>query len=93
MPELNAIICYAADERRVQMRIGGGKSTAFIEPVSIIRYGDRLFVCNKGSNKVRTITLGNYAVSDYLEFDEPVFKYFLAGEQEFVKLESGLYQL
>ena len=40
-----------------------------------------------------TITLGNYAVSDYLEFDEPVLQYFIAGENEFVKLESGLYQL
>ncbi len=93
VPDLNAIICYAVDERRVQMRIGGGQSTAFVEPVSIIRYNDRLFICNKGSNKVRTITLGNYAVSDYLEFDEPVLKYFIAGENEFVKLESGLYQL
>ena len=93
VPELNAIICYATEEKRVQMRIGGGKSTAFVDPVSIIRYNDRLFICNKGSNKVRTITLGNYAVSDYLEFDEPVHKYFIAGGQEFVKLDSGLYQL
>ena len=93
VPELNAIICYATEEKRVQMRIGGGKSTAFIEPVSIIRYNDKLFICNKGSNKVRTISLSNYAVSDYLEFDEPVHKYFIAGGQEFVKLDSGLYQL
>ena len=27
------------------------------------------------------------------EFDEPVLNYFIAGEKEFVKLESGLYQL
>ncbi|MEE1284717.1 MAG: hypothetical protein UHK54_07640, partial [Acutalibacteraceae bacterium] len=93
VPELNAIICYAVDERRVQMPIGRGNSTSFVDPVSIIRYNDRLFVCNTGSNKVRTITLGNYAVSDYLEFDEPVLQYFIAGENEFVKLESGLYQL
>lgn len=93
VPELNAVICYATDEKRVQMRIGGGKSTAFVDPVSIVRYGDRLFICNKGSNKVRTITLGNFTVSDYLEFDEPVLNYFIAGEKEFVKLESGLYQL
>ena len=93
VPELNAVICYATDEKRVQMRIGGGKSTAFVDPVSIVRYGDRLFVCNKGSNKVRTIALGNFAVSDYLEFDEPVHKYFIIGESEFVKLDSGIYQL
>ncbi len=93
VPELNAVICYATDEKRVQMRIGGGKSTAFLRPVAIVRYNDMLYVCNEGSNKVRTISLANYAVNDYLEFDEPVKKYFLAGGKEFVLLESGLYEL
>lgn len=93
VPELNAVICYATDEKRVQMRIGGGKSTAFLNPVSIVRYNDMLYVCNEGSNKVRTISLANYAVNDCLEFDEPVKKYFVAGGKEFVLLESGLYEL
>lgn len=93
VPDLNAVICYATDEKRVQMRIGGGKSTAFINPTSLVRYNDNLYICNEGSNKVRTISLNNYAVSDYLEFDEPVKKYFLAGGKEFVLLKSGLYEL
>ena len=93
VPELNAVVCYATDEKRVQMRIGGGKSTAFIKPVSIIRYNEKLYICNEGSNKVRTISLDNYSVGDYLEFDEPVKKYFIAGGKEFVMLESGLYEL
>lgn len=93
VPELNAVICYATDEKRVQMRIGGGKSTAFLHPVDIVRYNDNLYICNEGSNKVRTISLNNYAVNDYLEFDEPVKKYFLAGGKEFALLNSGLYEL
>ncbi|MBQ2964238.1 MAG: hypothetical protein IJE14_06200 [Clostridia bacterium] len=93
VPELNAVICYATDEKRVQMRIGGGKSTAFLDPSAIVRYNDMLYVCSRGANKVRTISLANYAVNDYLEFDEPVNKYFLAGGKEFVLLDSGLYEL
>lgn len=93
VPGLNAVVFYATDEKRVQMRIGGGKSTAFDNPVSIVRYNDSLYICCEGANKVRTISLNNYAVSDYLEFDEPVKKYFLAGGKEFVELESGLYEL
>lgn len=93
VPTLNAVVCYATDEKRVQMRIGGGKSTAFDKPCSIVRYNDILYICNEGSNKVRTISMNNYAVNDYLEFDEPVKKYFLAGGKEFVLLESGLYEL
>ncbi len=93
VPELNAVVCYATDEKRVQMRIGGGKSTAFAKPTALVRYNDKLYICNEGSNKVRTISLVNYAVSDYLEFDEPVKKYFIAGGKEFVMLKSGLYEL
>lgn len=93
VPTLNAIVCYATDERRVQMRIGGGKSTAFSQPSDIVKYADKLYISNAGSNKVRTISLSNYAVSDYLEFDEPVKKYFIASGKEFVLLDSGLYVL
>ncbi len=93
VPELNAVVSYATDEKRVQMRIGGGKSTAFSQPVSLVRYNDNLYICNKGSNKVRTISLANYSVNDYLEFDEPVEKYFITGGKEFVLLNSGLYEL
>ncbi len=93
VPALNSIICYSIDDKRVQMRIGSQESTAFDNPVSIVRYGDRLFISNEASRKVRIISLLDYAVSDYLKFEEPIKRFFIADGKEFVQLESGVYQL
>ncbi len=93
VPELNAVVCYSTEEKRVQMRIGGGQSTTFSKPSSIVRYNDDLYVCNEGSNLIRSIALSNYKVSNHIEFEEPVKRYFVAGGKEFVVLESGLYDL
>lgn len=93
VPELNAVVNYSPDDRRVLMRIGGGKSTAFNKPVSLTKIGTTLYICNEKSNMVRSIELTNYAVSDFLTFQEPVYKYFMADGKEFVQLESGLYML
>ncbi len=93
VPAMNSIICYSVDDRRVQMRIGSQSSTAFEKPVSIVHYGSSLFICNEKSRKVRTVSLLDYSVADYLKFDEPVRRFFVADGKEFVLLESGLYQL
>lgn len=93
VPEKNAIIRYSPVEKRVLLRIGGGSSTAFNNPVSISKYDDKLYICNKGNNKVRTIRLEDYAVKDYAVFHEPVHKYFRGGEKEYVLLDSGIYLL
>ena len=87
------MICYSIDDKRVQMRIGSQASTAFEKPVAIVRYGDTLFVSNEDSCKVRTISLLDYSVADYLKFEEPIKRFFMAGKKEFVVLESGVYQL
>ncbi|HBL41628.1 MAG TPA: hypothetical protein DDY98_08810 [Ruminococcaceae bacterium] len=93
VPTMNSVICYSIDDRRVQMRIGSPSSSAFEKPVAIAHYGDSLFICNEKSCKVRTVSLSDYSVADYLKFDEPVKRFFAADEKEFVLLESGLYQL
>ena len=93
VPEMNSVICYSIDDKRVQMRIGSQASTAFEKPVAIVRYGDTLFVSNEDSCKVRTISLLDYSVADYLKFEEPIKRFFMAGKKEFVVLESGVYQL
>lgn len=91
VPEKNAIIRYSPVEKRVLLRIGGGSSTAFNMPVSISKYDDKLYICNQGNNKIRTIRLEDYAVKDYAVFDEPVYKYFRVGTKEYVLLDSGIY--
>ena len=75
------------------MRIGSENSQTFSEPVSLSIYRKEMFVCNAGSNKIRKISLSNYLVSDYKQFDEPVYKYIRSALKEFVILSSGVYVL
>lgn len=91
VPEKNAIIRYSPVEKRVLLRIGGGSSTAFNVPVSITKADNKLYICNQGNNKIRTIRLEDYAVKDYAVFNEPVYKYFRVGEKEYALLDSGIY--
>ena len=91
VPDRNAVICYSPIEGRVLLRIGGGATSAFSYPVGITKYDDTLYVCNKNSYKVRTLTLENYSVKDYLVFKEPVLKYFRVLDHEYAALESGVY--
>ncbi len=93
VPYKNAIIRYSPVEKRVLLRIGGGSSTAFSRPVSVSKYDDKLYICNEGSCKIRTIRLEDYAVKDYAAFKEPVYKYFRVGATEYVMLESGIYRI
>ncbi len=93
VPEMNCVICYSIDDKRVQMRIGSRAATAFEKPVAIVRYGDTLFISNESSRKVRTVSLVDYSVADYLKFEEPVKRFFVANKKEFVHLESGVYLL
>lgn len=91
VPDKNAIIRYSPVEKRVLLRIGGGSSTAFDMPVSITKIDDKLYICNQGNNKIRTIRLEDYAVKDYAVFNEPVYKYFKVGKYEYALLDSGIY--
>lgn len=91
VPQKNAIIRYSPAEKRVLLRIGGDSSTAFNEPVSITKIDDKLYICNKGSKKIRTIRLKDYAVKDYAAFAEPVYKFFKVGLREYALLDSGIY--
>jgi hypothetical protein len=75
------------------MRLGSAESTSFQNPVSISKYDDILYVCNKDSRKVRTINLRDYSVNDYRIFDEPVYKYLRSCGKEIVVLQSGVYVL
>ena len=93
VPDRNAIISYSPAEGRVLLRIGGGATSAFSYPVSVSKYGDTLYVCNKNSFKIRTVRLSDYSVKDYLVFKEPVLRFFKVLESEYVVLESGIYKV
>lgn len=93
VPEKNCVVSYSVSHKKFSMRIGSEESNTFDEPISISKYDDELFVCNKGSNKIRTINLKDYSVNDFRIFDEPVYKYLRSCGKEIVLLESGVYVL
>ncbi len=93
VPLQNSIINYSIPHKKFSMRIGSENSPTFNEPVSLSIYRKELFVCNAGSNKIRKVNLGNYLVSDYKQFDEPVYRYVRSSLKEFVVLSSGVYVL
>ena len=93
VPMQNSIISYSIPHKKFSMRIGSEHSNTFVEPVSITRYGNELYVCCAGSNKIRTVSLDNFMPSDFKQFDEPVYKYVRSAGREFVVLASGVYML
>ena len=93
VPKNNCVVSYSISHKKFSMRIGSKDSTSFNNPVSISKYDNELFICNKGSNKVRTINLNDYSVNDFRIFDEPVYKYLRSCGKEIVLLESGVYVL
>ena len=93
VPQSNSVIRYNSFSMRVDLRIGGGKSAAFSGPESIFKAGNKLYVCNASSCKIRTINLMDYAVRDYLRFNEPVRKYLNINGNEIMVLDSGVYIL
>ena len=93
VPDKNCVVCYSTAYKKFSMRLGSAESTSFQNPVSLSKYDDVLYICNKDSRKVRTINLKDYSVSDYRIFDEPVYKYLRSCGKEIVVLESGVYVL
>ncbi len=95
VPERNAIINYSIEEERVLLRIGGSNQSAFSYPISLSLILGKIYICNRDSGKIRTVQVENdtYAVADYLEFDEPVYKYFRIYNREYVLLKSGVYEI
>ena len=91
VPDRNSIVKFSPIEKRVLLRIGGGASVAFKRPIAIFKHEDMLYVCNEYNNEIRTISLKDYSVKDYLKVNEPIKKYFRVGFMEYVVLESGIY--
>ena len=93
VPENNCIIRYSPTTEKIVLRIGGDSSTAFLNPVSLSVYENKLYICNYQSCKIRTVNLKDFSVADYKTFDEPVYRYIKTNDREIVELESGVYML
>lgn len=93
IPQRNAVIRYSIANQKIVMRIGGDDNTAFNMPISVSFYDDSVYVCNKSACEIRKININTLDVTDYMEFDEPVNKYFRFKDKEIVVLESGIYEI
>lgn len=93
VPQRNAIIRYSIATQKIIMRIGGDENTAFNMPISVTCCGNDLYVCNRASCEIRCVDINTLNVTDYLEFREPVNKYFRFGHKEIVVLDSGIYEI
>lgn len=93
VPQKNAVIRYSISAQKIIMRIGGDNNTAFNLPISVTAYDNTVYVCNQASCEIRAIDINTLNVVDYLEFQEPVNKYFRFKDKEIVILNSGIYEL
>lgn len=93
VPDMNCIVQYSLVKNRIKMRIGGDKSNTFDEPLAVCVYGDSLYVSNTGANNIKRVSLEDYSVEIYKQFDEPVYKYLRIEDKEFAVLDSGVYLL
>ena len=93
VPEIHALIRYSIAANKVVMRIGGISSGTFDRPVSVAEYDGKLYVCDRDKHCIKTVSLTDYAVETYRQFEEPVHKYIKSADCEFVLLNSGVYIL
>ena len=91
VPDQNAIVRYSTKLERIDFRIGGVDTSTLGRPLSVTRYDNDLYVCCKTSNNIKKISLENYTMTDYLQFEEGAIRYMRAGGMEVVLLGSGIY--
>ena len=93
VPEMNVILSWHPDPGRFVMRVGAPGGTDFDRPVSVAYFDGELYVCCEKSHKIVMTRPGEYKLSTYKVFKEPVYKYFRADGREYAVLASGLYSL
>lgn len=89
-PHANVLLRFNPATMREELRIGGSRSP-FDRPHDIFIDGDCAVISSTGSNRLLRVELTSYAVSDYLEFTEPVYSYVRLQNFDFVLMESGIY--
>lgn len=89
-PDENCVIRYSAQNMKVDLRIGGADASTFINPSHMCFDGGDLYVCCD-NNKVRRIDGKNYTVSDYLNFNNTVKRFYKYGESAIAVMQNGTY--
>lgn len=88
--EENCVIRYSCQNMKVDLRIGGVDAKTFIKPNHICYDDGSLYICCD-NNKVRKIDGTNYTVSDYLNFNNCIKKYYKFGSYAIAVMIDGTY--
>lgn len=78
---------------REELRIGGGTSSPFSQPIDLFAIDDDIYVCNAGTNIVLKVNTTSYVTEEYKTFDRDVLQFIKNGKYEFAVLENGVYLL
>jgi len=62
-------------------------------PESICIFKDNLYISEMGNRKITKVSLENKEMSDYLNFEEPVWNFLKNNLLEIVYLDSGIYEI
>lgn len=92
VPHENCILRYNSHNMKVTLRIGSREADTFVAPEHISLSENTFYVCC-GNGKVKAVDANNYAVKDYLRFDEPVHMFLKIGSNRVACLNSGMYVL
>ena len=93
VPDGNAVVRYDTDKYKIDLRISGEKTDAFLNPVCVSADKNQVFVCCKNINCIKQIDTENYTVSIRQTFEEPVLQFLRIENNELVVLKSGIYLL
>ncbi len=78
---------------REELRIGGGSSSPFNQPIDLFAVEDDMYVCNEGSNTVLKVNTTSYVTEEYKTFNCNILQFIKNGAYEFAVLENGVYLL
>lgn len=88
----NCVVRYSAQNMKLDLRIGGKDAQTFIKPSHICYDNGDIYVCCD-NNKVRKIDGRNYTVSDYLNFNNTVKRFYKYGDYAIAVMADGTYVL
>lgn len=91
-PKEGCIIKFNIQNLKEEIKIGG-KTSAFREPEGLFMEDDRLYVCSSGNGKVWVINTNNFAVTEHIDFGEPVHQFLKVGGFTLIHLDSGVYKI
>ncbi len=86
---------FSLDTEEELFRIGGDfeNPDTFDHPEQVRAFGDFVFVCDMGNNRICQINIDTKELTEYKKFDEQAWEYGQFKTKEIVKLNSGLYEL